>query len=142
MSEVAQAFAWINSTMRADSALMAAAVGGVWQGLADIGVVAPYATYAQQANSDVLTMNKVRLWASLLIQIKAVGSVKNYDALVIIADRIDALFKSVRPTALPGSGGVLECYRDGSIALDDPQPVNGVQWTSLGGLYRIDLQGS
>ncbi len=142
MSEVAQAFQWINSTMRADSALMAAAVGGVWQGLADIGTVAPYASYAQQANSDVLTMNKVRLWASMLLQIKAVGSVKNYDALVIIADRIDALFKSVRPTALPGGGGVLECYRDGSIALDDPRPINGVQWTSLGGLYRIDLQGT
>jgi len=61
---------------------------------------------------------------------------------VTIADRIDALFKSVRPTALPGSGGVLECYRDGSIALDDPQPVNGIAWTQLGGLYRIDLQGS
>src|SRR5260221_11032111 len=133
MSEVAQAFQWVNSTMRADSALMAAAVGGVWQGLADIGTVAPYASYAQQANSDVLTMNKVRLWASMLLQIKAVGSVKNYDALVIIADRIDALFKSVRPTALPGSGGVLECYRDGSIALDDPRPVNGAQSSSLGG---------
>ncbi len=142
MSEVAQAFQWISSTMRADSPLMAAAVGGVWQGLADIGTVAPYASYAQQANSDVLTMNKVRLWASMLIQIKAVGPASQYTALVTIADRIDALFKSVRPTALSGSGGVLECYRDGSIALDDPQPVNGVQWTSLGGLYRIDLQGT
>src|SRR5258708_32799760 len=100
MSEVAQAFQWISSTMRADSSLMAAAVGGGGQGLADIGAVAPDASYAQQANSDVLTMNKGRLWASLLMQIKAVGPVKNYDAMVIIADRIAALVQSVMPTAL------------------------------------------
>jgi len=142
MSEVAQAFAWINSTMRADSALMAAATGGLWLGLADIGTIPPFVSYGKQADTDILTMNKVRLWASLLMQIKAVGPTSTYAAMVIIADRIDALFKSVRPTALPGGGGVLECYRDGSIALDDPQPINGVQWTSLGGLYRIDLQGS
>src|SRR5260221_17991 len=142
MSEVAQAFQWISSTMRADTSLMAAAVGGVWQGMADIGTVPPYASYAQQANSDVLTMNKVRLWASLLMQIKAVGPASQYTALVTIADRIDALFKSVRPTALPGSGGVLECYRDGSVAFDEPKLVNGVQWSHLGGLYRIDLQGT
>jgi hypothetical protein len=141
VSEVAQAFAFIDSTMRADSALMAAATGGVWQGIAEIGVLPPFVIYGQQANSDITTMTKTRLWASILMQVKAMGPVKpNYAALVTIADRIDALFKSVRYVGLPGGGGVLECYRDGSIALDEV--VNGVQWSQLGGLYRIDLQGS
>src|SRR5260221_11394062 len=102
MSEVAQAFQWISSTMRADSALMAAAGGGVWQGLADIGEGAPYASYAQQANSDGLTMNKVRLWASLLIRIKAVGPAGQYTALGTIANRIDALVKLTVSPALSG----------------------------------------
>jgi hypothetical protein len=138
--EVAQAYQWINTTMRADSALMAAATGGVWQGLAEIGVVAPYASYGKQADSDRMTMNATRLFASILMQIKAVGTASNFAALVIIANRIDALFGSVRYVGLPGGGGVLESYRDGEIALDEV--VNGVQWSHLGGLYRIDLQGS
>ena len=142
MSEVAQAFQWINTTLRADSALMAAATGGVWQGLADIGIVAPYVSFALQSSQEVLTMNAVRLWSRLLIQIKGVGPASQYTALVTIADRIDANFRRAGPVGLSSSSGVLECYRDGTIALDDPTPVNGVQWTSLGGLYRIDLQAN
>jgi len=140
LSEVAQAFQWVNSTMRADSALMAAATGGVFQGMADIGTIPPYASYGKQADRDKLTVNAIRLWASILMQIKMVGPVSNFVALVAGANRIDALFGSVRPTGLPGGGGVLQCYRDGEIALDEI--VNGAQWSHLGGLYRIDLQGS
>lgn len=142
MSEVAQAYNWINTTIQADSALMAVAIGGVWQGQADIGTIPPFVTYGKQADSDILTLNKVRLWASLLLQIKMVGPASNYAALVAGANRIEALFGSVRSVALPGGGGVLECYRDGEIALEEPKPVNGVQWSHLGGFYRIDLQGS
>lgn len=141
MSEVAQAFSWIDATMRADSALMTAATGGVWQGVAEIGVLPPFAIYSKQADTDITNMTKTRLWASILVQIKALGPVKsNYTALVTIANRIDALFSNVRYVSLPGGGGVLECYRDGQVALDEV--VNGVQWSQLGGLYRIDLQGS
>lgn len=141
MAEVAQAFQWIDATMRADSALMAAATGGIWQGIAEIGVLPPFVIYGKQADSDITTMTKVRLWASILVQIKALGPVKsNYAALVTSANRIDALFSNVRYVSLPGGGGVLECYRDGEIALDEV--INGVQWSHLGGLYRIDVQGS
>ncbi len=99
-SEVAMAYAWINSTCQADSALMAAAVGGIWQGMADIGTQPPFVVYGRQADSDVDTVNKVRLWASMLVQIKAVGPVAQWAALVIIANRIDALFKSVRSAGI------------------------------------------
>src|SRR5438132_14220348 len=102
MSEIASAFAWINSTMRADTALMAASTGGIFQGLADIAVVAPYTSYALQSSTEVLTANAIRLWARLLIQIKAVGSVKNYDVMVIIANSIDAFFGSVMLKGLHG----------------------------------------
>src|SRR5260221_61628 len=137
--EIAQAFQWVDSTLRSDTLLMSYAVGGVWQGLADIGTIPPFATYGKQADSDVLTLNKVRLWASILLQIKMVGPANNYAALVAGANRIEALFGSVRSVALPGGGGVLESYRDGEIALEEPKPVNGVQWSHLGGFYRIDL---
>lgn len=138
--EIAQAYNWVDTTMRADSALMAAATGGVYQGYADISVIPPYALYTQQAGTDILTMNALRLWTSILMQIKMIGPATNYVALVTGADRIDALFKRVGPTALPGSGGVLEAHRESTIAYEEL--INGAQFSHLGGLYRIDLQGS
>ncbi len=139
--ESAQAFAWIDSTCRADSALMALATGGVWQGYANIGVTAPYVLFVQQAASDVLTMNVKRLFVRLLVQIKAVGPVANYATLVQMADRIDALFGRSGPVTLPVQGGVLCCYREQALAYEEPI-INGAQWSHLGGLYTIQLQGS
>jgi len=139
VSETAQAFAWVDATMRADSSLMAAAVGGVHQGFADIGTVPPFVSYGRQSGSDVTTVNQIRLFVHILLQIKAVGPIANYAALVVIADRIDALFKDKRNIGL-ASGGILACYRDSELAYDDP-PVNGAAWANLGGLYHIELQG-
>jgi hypothetical protein len=139
MSEIAQSFQWVFSTMSADNALAAAAVGGIWQGFADPGLSAPYALFSEQANNDALTMNAVRLMNRMLLQIKAVGPASSYSTLVTIADRIDALFKSVRSVSL-SPGYVLSCYREQAIAYEEV--VNGAQWSHLGGLYHIDLQGS
>ncbi len=138
MSETAQAYQWVDSTMRADSALMSAAVGGIWQGMADIGTQPPFVVYARQSGADVLTMNAVRLWASILLQIKAVGPTSNYATLVTMANRIDALFKDVRSVGL-AQGGILSCYREQEFAMGEL--VAGAQWEK-GGLYRIALQGS
>src|SRR5579859_2414003 len=138
-SEIAMAYGWVNSVLVADSALMAAATGGVWQGMADIGTAPPFVVYARQADSDVDTLSKIRLWASILLQIKAVGPTAQWAAIVVIANRIDELFKNVRTVAL-SAGGVLSCYREQELAMDDP-PIAGQAWTNLGGLYRIALQG-
>jgi|SRR5579859_3410459 len=138
-SEIAMCYAWVDSTLRADSALMAAATGGVFQGMADIGTAPPFAVYARQSGSDVMTSAAVRLWASILLQIKAVGPTSQWAAIVVIANRIDELFKDVRSVAL-ATGGVLSCYREQELAMGDP-PIAGQAWTNLGGLYRIALQG-
>jgi len=141
VSEIAQTYQWIIATCKADAQLVAASTGGVWNGNADIGTLNPYTYVGRQSGSDTLTMNAVRLFAYELIQIKAVGPVSNYAALVTIANRIDALFGRASSIAL-SSGGVLACYRDGEIAYDEPvSQTNGVQWSHLGGLYRIALQG-
>jgi len=143
MSEVAQAYTWVSTTMQADSALMAAATGGVFREYAPIDTIPPFALVAQQAGVDVLTVNAVRLFVRLLLQIKMLGpsgSGGNYAALVTGADRIDALFRSVRSVGLAGSGGVLDCYREQTIAYGEI--VNGAPWSHLGGLYVIELQGS
>jgi hypothetical protein len=139
MSETAQAFNWTVTAMQADSALMAAAIGGVWQDYAPIGTAPPFVIVSQQVSNDVLTVNAVRLFTNKLMQIKAIGPAANFAALVTIADRIDALFKSVRDVGL-GVGGVLSCYREQEISYSEL--INGAQWSHLGGLYAINLQGA
>ncbi len=127
--------------MQADSALMAVATG-VYREYAPIDTVAPFVIVQQQVATDVLTVNAVRLFVSILLQIKALGPSGqggNYAALITIADRIDALFKSVRDVGL-GTGGVLCCYREQSLAYSEL--INGQPWSYLGGLYHIELQGS
>jgi len=138
MSELAQALQWAESTMQADSALMAVAVGNIWLAFAPIGTVPPFVIMSEQAATDVLTVNAIRLFVSILLQIKMIGPASNYAALVAGADRIDALFKSVRSVGL-GTGGILSCYREQSLAYEEI--INGAQFSHLGGLYHIELQG-
>jgi hypothetical protein len=137
--EIVQAFNWLEATMKADSALMNAATGGVWQGFADIKTATPYVIMTSQANSDVITMNAVRLFNNGTFQIKAVGPSSNFTPLATIADRIDALFGRTGPITL-SQGGVLACWRES--AYEYIELINGLPWSHLGGLYRIELQGS
>ncbi|HEX2614006.1 MAG TPA: hypothetical protein VHL10_00815 [Nitrososphaera sp.] len=122
-----------------DTALMALATGGVWEGTADLGVVAPYVAYQQQASPDVNTMNAIRIFTRKTMQIKAVGPTKQYSILAQMAARIDTLFKDERNIPL-AVGGILACYRTDEIAY--PDSVNGESWSHIGGLYIIELQGS
>lgn len=140
MSEVAQSLAWIVSTAKADSALMAVAVGGVWETFADIGTPMPYMLAVPQTNNDVLTMNKVRVFTHNLFQIKMVGPASVYDDLVIGADRIEVLFADQRNIAL-SPGYMLSSYRESELAYGELR--NDVLHVShLGGLYHIELQGA
>lgn len=143
MAETAQVFQYVLATMQADSQLVAAATGGFWNGYADVGVTAPYVLYSRQGGNDILTMNVNRLWADVLLQIKAVGPASNYPALVTISKRIDALFhpQNRGPYSTP-SGILLQSHRQQEIAYDEPALVNGVQYSNLGGLYLFSMQGS
>src|SRR5258707_3788715 len=109
MSETYQAFTWIDSTMRGDVPLMAAATGGVWQEFANIGTVPPFALYARQGGSDNNTQNETRLFVHILMRIQAIGPTANYAALATIANRIDALFRSEEHTSELQSRQYLVC---------------------------------
>jgi hypothetical protein len=140
MAEIAQAYQWSIALMQADTALVAASTGGIWQGFADQGTPGPYTLVtAQTPGVDALTMNAKRLFSRGVLQIKAVGPTSGYAALVIIANRIDAIFGRTGPAGL-SVGGVLDSYREQQVAYEEL--VNGQSWSHLGGLYHIDLQGS
>jgi hypothetical protein len=140
MAEIAQAYQWAIALMQADSALVAASLGGIWQGFADIGTPGPYTLItALTPGVDTLTMNAKRLFSRGTLQIKGIGPTNNYAALIIIADRIDAIFGRTGPAGL-SVGGVLDSYREQQVAYEEL--VNGQLWSHLGGFYHIDLQGS
>jgi hypothetical protein len=129
--------------MQADSALMAAATGGIYREFAPMDTVPPYAMVQRQAGKDVNTVNGIRIKVHILMQIKAVGPSGqggNYTALEIIANRIDALFKDQRNIGLPAGGGILACYREDELAYGED--VNAQPWSNLGGLYHIEIQGA
>lgn len=140
MAESYQAYVWIRSEAAADSQLVAAASGGIYQGMASLGVISPFMSYNRQAGTDTNTVNQIRLYASILMQIKMVGPSSAMDTLNAGALRIDALFADRRNVGF-SQGGVLSCYRESEVAYEDPKPINGVQYSHLGGLYRISLQG-
>ncbi len=128
--------------MRADSALMAVATGGIYLRFAPLDTMSPYVIFGRQGGSDVNTVNGIRLFVHILLQIKAVGPSGpggNFGVLETIANRIDALFKDRRNITL-SSGGVLACYRESE--LEYPELVNEQPWENLGGLYHIELQGA
>src|SRR5258708_14160010 len=122
MSETSLAYTWVATTMQADSALMAAATGGVFQGFAPMDTVPPFALVARQGGSDVNTVNAVRLFVHILLRIQAIGPSGpggNFAALVTIADRIDALFKAKRNIGL-SSGGILPFSRENRHCSQQP----------------------
>lgn len=139
-SEIALAFQWITTTARADTALMAAATGGVWESVADIGVTGPYMAFSEQSGLDSLTLTAKRVMARFLMQIVAVGPAAQYAALVVIANRIDALFGDIKNQGLPGGAVMETSYREQPLALPIGL-VNGAAWSKLGGLYHIDIFG-
>lgn len=142
MTEITQAYAYVVGVMENDSALMAAATGGVWQGSAPIGTPTPYALVTKQSDSDSLTLNAVRVMSQILLQIKGVSPWANYDTLVVIANRIDALFGRMTTVTTPSTGGIVfDTYRESEIAYEE-EPAPGVQMSHLGGLYHIEIQGT
>jgi Protein of unknown function (DUF3168) len=143
LSETSLAFHWVGSELRNDSALMAAATGGVYLNLAPVDTVAPYVLFGRQGGTDVMTVNGVRLFVHILLQIKAVGPSGpggSFAVLETIANRIDALFKDRRNITLSG-GGLLACYREQELEYPDPDVLTGQPWAHLGGVYHLELQG-
>src|SRR5258706_7533960 len=142
MAESYAAFVWIKSEATADSALVAAASGGIYQGLAPLGVITPFMSFNRQAGTDVNTVNQLRIYASILLQIKMVGPSSAYETLEAGALRIDALFANRRNVGLPGSGGGVASYRESGMGQEEPKRINrGQHWPS-GGPFRIRVKGS
>jgi hypothetical protein len=139
MSETAQSYVWAVGRAKGDAQLVAASPGGIWQGNAPMGTVGLYVSIGQQGNTDVNTMNAVRVFSSILLLIKAVSKSSDFDNIVIAYNLIDALFKKQVNIAL-SPGYMLSSYREQEVSYETLE--SGVQYSHLGGLYRVLLQGA
>ena len=141
--EIDMALAFLYATLSTDSTLAGLAPGGVHRSVATDGTMAPYVIFGFQAGSDVSTMNGVRMIVDGTFQIKAVGPANMSVQIAEAAEQIDELFggeQGLRNQAVT-NGWIYAVWRQSPIYVDEP-PVNAQVWTSVGGLYRIQLSST
>lgn len=137
MNEIARGFQWLRAKLTASTALTSAAPGGVWQGVAPSGTVAPYVVYTYQGGADVAGVAGIRIMVSGLFQVVAYAPASQDTALAAAADAIDAALQ--RQSGAAGVDAFTSaCVREQPLALDEVRP-DGTQWSRLGGVYRLQV---
>ncbi len=138
---VMEAYAGIEflyNTLNGDSTLMAL-VTGIYRDKAPDAALPPFVILTHQAGSDTLTANAVRLLTRSLYQVGVQGPDSMSPQLASAAGRIDALLKRTSGSV---TGALIDaCYREQPMARGLP-PVNGMEWSAFGGLYRLEIQAT
>ncbi|SRR6266702_2131367 len=134
--EVALGLDFLNTTLSNDASLTSLAPGGVFRAYAPPSTLAPYIIIALQSGTDIITMNAFRLFSNALYQVKVIGPSSETDTLVQAASEIDSLLGLTSGTVT--NGHILYCYRESPLQVDEL--VNGVQWSNIGGTYRLAIQ--
>ena len=139
-------FLFLAGILQVDATLSGLAPGGVWRGLAPPASSTPFVVMSHQAGTDVLTMNGVRLFVSMLYLVKAVGPSSATAAVALAAARIDRLLGS--PPGLPASGAVIVAsvtegqvyavFREMPLMIEEA-PVAGEEYINMGGMYRMQI---
>ncbi len=138
--EIATGYAFLYSTLQADSTLASLAPGGIHRSIAPNGTATPVIIISLQSGVDVITATGVRLMTNALYQVKAVGPASDMQSIVNAASQLDITLggsQGIRNVSVSGGGYVLSCVREGPLAYDDSKLVVGQLWSYLGGLYRV-----
>ncbi len=141
VNEVYLGLAFIFGLLQLDATLQGYAPGGGWQAMAPPTITEPFWIVALQSpGNDTLTQNAVRLLSTPLFQVKMVGPTALIATLASGAERIDTLLggkEGLRNQTITG-GFIAACYRDSP--LQSNELVNGELFSSIGGLYRMEIQ--
>ncbi len=138
-SEMTLAFAWMYSTLSGDATLTGYVPGGINRAYAPVATTTPYVVMTYQSGSDGTVFGGGRAYADMLFQVVAVGPVKTISSLTSAAARIDTLLTLATQTAVTG-GTILASFRTQPYESD--VLVDGEQWTSIGGDYRLFVKGN
>jgi hypothetical protein len=133
--ETAQVFTWLYTTLNADSALLAAAPGGIWRNVANPGTATPFVVMSKQGGADTLTANAYRLIERESMLVKVIGPATAYAAIRTAATRVDTLLGRAAGPITSGSNLIMACYRTQTVSMGEI--INGEAWDHLGGLFDI-----
>lgn len=136
MNEALRGYNWIRAQLLASPALVAAASGGVFAGVAPPGTSAPWVVMTNQASPDVSSQSGIRLWVKATFQVVAYGPASGDLTLTTIADLIDTQLH--RQHGAAGDAYVNSCVRTSAIALDETR-ADGTLWERQGGFYVLEI---
>lgn len=133
---VSVGFAMLYSVLTGDATLMAL-ITGVYQMSAPVGSTPDYCLLVNQSAPHTNTATGTRVLTRALFQVKVCGPEQDAANLRAAAARVDAL---LQPGGQPlrNTNGTLACYSE-SVLQAPFGVVNGVQWMSLGGMYRVEV---
>jgi hypothetical protein len=134
-TEVLTAQAWIDDLLEGDTALMADATGGVWDGPADTGTPYPIVRYESLSTRIVGTATGGgEVMLNSLWLVRGVIDGNSYAPLLGIAERIQALLAGSE-TTVTSLGTIESCVRE--EAFQQAEETGGKQYRHLGGIYRV-----
>lgn len=137
MAEILGIDAFVFARLSADAGLAASVGDRVYARMAPQGAAYPLVVWAVQAASDLVGPGAVRIWASALVQVQAIGPAPA-TGLQAIAARIDACLHGAPPQIIAVGGRQYQIHgaqREGG--LDFTSEIAGQVFVHLGGLYRI-----
>lgn len=133
---------WLNDTLTADAALLAALGGGdaasrIGEGSLPFGTTWPVVTWTVIEPSQVNGVGMTEIMARVPFTIKAVTKGQSYAPLVSVVQRIHALIASKANVAV-SQGLLVTCERVGGIQY--PERTEGIEYRHLGGQYVAHAQ--
>lgn len=134
MNEYPRAAEWLYATLTTPA--IAGLTGGVHEHPAPQGTAYPAITFSLQAATDVGELAEHRIWAELLLLVRAWGQTRSTASLRAIADEIDARLHRGSGTTSDGrviSSVRLEAHHDRNVA-------DGIEYRALGGIYQLLVQ--
>lgn len=133
-----EAMAYIEATLKADSALMAYATGGVFRAVAPQWSIdnPPYILIRYQGGADVMGSFADRLMSSGLYQVAIYGPDSLMSATLVPAARL--MDVDLHRTSGTAQGATITaCYREQPLILSEVVAGSDFLWTRVGGIYRI-----
>ena len=133
---VSVGYAMLYGTLHGDATLMAL-ITGVYQMSAPVGSAPDYCLLVSQAAPHTNTATGTRLLTRALFQVKVCGPEQDAANLRAAYARVDTLLQP-NGSPLRNTGGTLACFAESELQVPFGI-INGIQWVSIGGMYRVEV---
>ena len=135
VTEMGAAEAYIVAKCSADTALKAAAPGGIHWGVGPDQALTPFIVYQLVSGVDVKSQGKIQVYSDCVYLIKGVAEETKRAALETALLRLTALFGAVDSDS---NADYLKMYRIELVSY--PETINGVLWAHHGARFAFGPQ--